>query len=58
MSPADGSSIVIVDQAKKKVLGFIWRAPLAIADARVPVDLMVIDVVRLKIKDLIIKRSN
>ncbi len=46
MSPADGSSIVAVDQAKKKVLGFIRGAPLAIADARVPVDLMVIDAPR------------
>src|SRR6266540_530603 len=43
MSPADGSSIVAVDQAKKKVIGFIRGAPLAIADARVPVDLIVIN---------------
>src|SRR6266545_4067808 len=46
MSPADGSSIVAVDQAKKKVIGFVWGAPLAIADARVPIDLMVIDAPR------------
>src|SRR6266540_3472067 len=46
MSPADGSSIVAVDQAKKKVLGFVRGAPLAIADARVPIDLMVIDAPR------------
>src|SRR6266540_2091064 len=46
MSPADGISIVAVDQAKKKVLGFVRGAPLAIADARVPVDLMVIDASR------------
>src|SRR6266542_7060466 len=46
MSPADGSSIVAVDQAKKKVIGFVRGAPLAIADARVPVDLMVIDALR------------
>jgi len=46
MSPADGSSIVAVDQAKKKVLGFVREAPLVIADARVPVDLMVIDAPR------------
>ena len=46
MSPVNGSSIVAVDQAKKKVIGFIWEAPLAIADARVPVDLMVIDASR------------
>ncbi len=43
MSPADGSSIVAVDQAKKKVIGFVWGAPLTIADVRVLVDLMVID---------------
>ncbi len=46
MSPADSSSIIAVDQAKKKVLGFVRGAPLAIADARVPVDLMVIDAPR------------
>ncbi len=46
MNPADGSSIVAVDQAKKKVIGFVRGAPLAIADARVPVDLMVIDASR------------
>src|SRR6266498_1572219 len=46
MSPADGSSIVVVDQAKKKVLSFIREAPLAIADTRVLVDLIVIDAPR------------
>ena len=46
MSPADGSSIVAVDQAKKKLIGFVRGAPLAIADARVLVDLMVIDAPR------------
>src|SRR6266545_2007859 len=46
MSSADGSSIVAVDQAKKKVIGFIRGALLVIADARVPVDLMVIDAPR------------
>src|SRR6266540_3796905 len=46
MSPADGSSIVAVDQAKKKVLGFVRGVLLAIADTRVPVDLMVIDASR------------
>src|SRR6266545_2541209 len=44
MSLADGSSIVAVDQAKKKVISFVREALLAIADARVPVDLMVINV--------------
>ncbi len=46
MSSADSSSIVAVDQAKKKVIGFVREALLAIADARVPVDLMVIDASR------------
>src|SRR6266545_2863100 len=46
MSSADGSSIVAVNQAKKKVIGFVRGAPLAIADAKVPVDLMVIDAPR------------
>src|SRR6266540_7414959 len=46
MSVADGSSIIAVDQAKKKVLGFVRGAPLAIADVRVLVDLMVIDAPR------------
>src|SRR6266542_1105256 len=46
MSAADGSSIVAVDQAKKKVISFVRGAPLAIADARVPVDLIVIDALR------------
>ncbi len=46
MSLADGSSIVAVDQAKKKIISFVRGAPLAIADVRIPVDLMVIDVPR------------
>src|SRR6266540_6206145 len=46
MSPADGSSIVAVNQVKKKVIGFVREAPLAIVDARVPVDFMVIDASR------------
>ncbi len=46
MSPADGSNIVAVDQAKKKVISFVRRAFLAIANVRIPVDLMIIDVSR------------
>ncbi len=46
MNPADGSSIVAVDQAKKKVLGFVRGAPLAITDVRVSVNFMVIDAPR------------
>ena len=46
MSPADGSSIIAVDQAKKKVIGFVRGASLAIANTRVLVDLMIIDAPR------------
>src|SRR6266540_4303809 len=46
MSPADDSSIIAVNQIKKKVLSFVRGASLAIADARVPIDLMVIDAPR------------
>ncbi len=46
MSSSDSSSIVIVDQAKRRVIGFVKEIPLAIADARVSVDLMVIDASR------------
>ncbi len=46
MSLADGSSIIAVDQAKRKVIGFIRGVSLAIADVRVLVDLMVIDASR------------
>src|SRR6266540_5519534 len=44
MSLADGSSIVAIDQAKRKVISFIRGALLAIADVRISVNLMVIDV--------------
>jgi len=43
MNLADGSSIVAVDQVKRKVIGFVREALLAIADIRVSVDLMIID---------------
>ncbi len=46
MSPADSSSIIAVDQAKKKVISFVRRASLAIVNARVSVDFMVIDAPR------------
>ena len=46
MSPVDDSSIVAVDQIKKKVIGFVQGVPLIIADARVLVDLMVINTPR------------
>ena len=43
MGPADGSQIIMVDQAKKPVVGIVREAPMAIADARVPINLLVID---------------
>ena len=46
MSLADSSSIVVVDQAKKKVIGFVKEALLAIANIRVLIDFMVIDTPR------------
>ena len=46
MSLADSSSIITVDQAKKKIIGFVRGIPLAIADIRVSIDLMVIDASR------------
>ena len=46
MSLANSSSIVIVDKAKKKVIGFIRGAPFIIADVRVLVDLIIIDAPR------------
>src|SRR6266496_2342302 len=46
MSPVDGSSIITVNQAKKKVIGFVRGALLVIVDVRVPVDLIVIDTLR------------
>jgi len=46
MSLADGSSIIAIDQAKKKVIGFVRGTPLVIADVKVLVDLMVINTSR------------
>ncbi len=46
ISLADDSSIVAVDQVKKKVISFVKGAPLVITDVRVPVNLMIIDVLR------------
>ncbi len=46
MSSADGSSIVAIDQVKKKVISFVKGVSLAIADASVSVDLIVIDTSR------------
>ena|SRR6266540_2384058 len=46
MSLIDGSNIIAVDQAKKKVIGFVRGASLIITDIRVSVDLMIIDIPR------------
>ena len=46
MSLANGSSIVVVDQARKKIIGFMREALLIIANARILADLMVIDALR------------
>ncbi len=46
MSSTDESSIVIVDQAKKKVISLIRMTPLAIVDTRILVDLIVINAFR------------
>ena len=39
----DGSKIIAVNQTKKNVIGIIRNAPLSIQDARVPVNLLVIE---------------
>ncbi len=44
MRMPDGSKIITVDQTKKNVISIIRDAPLSIQDARVPVNLLVIDV--------------
>src|SRR6266542_2527086 len=43
MGMPDGSKIIAVDQTKKNVIGIIRDAPLSIKDARVPVNLLVIE---------------
>jgi len=43
MGLPDGSKIIAVDQTKKSVIGIIKDAPLSIQDARVPVNLLVIE---------------
>ena len=44
MRPADGSQIIAVDQQRKTVKGVVREAPLVIADAKVLITLLVIDV--------------
>ena len=44
MGIPDGSKIIVVDQTKKNVIGIIRDAPLSVQDARVPVNLLVIEV--------------
>ncbi len=43
MRMPDGSKIVAMDQTKKNVIGIVRDAPLSIQDARVPVNLLVIE---------------
>jgi len=44
IGPADGNQIIAIDQQKKTVKRVIKEAPLAIADAKVPITLLVIDI--------------
>ncbi len=43
MEVSDGSKIIMVDQIKKNVIGIIRDALLSIQDARIPINLLVID---------------
>ena len=43
MGVPDESKIIAVDQTKKNVIGIVRDVPLSIQDARVPVNLLVID---------------
>ena len=43
MGMLDGSKIIAVDQIKKNVISIIRKVPLSIQDARVPVNLLVIE---------------
>src|SRR6266540_1206914 len=43
MGLPDGSKIIAVDQTKKNVIGIVRDAPLSIQDARVAINLLVID---------------
>ena len=43
MGLLDGSKIIAVDQIKKNVIRIVRDAPLLIQDARVPVNLLVIE---------------
>ena len=44
MGMPDRSKIIAVDQTKKNVIGIVRDAPLSIQDARMPVNLLVIEV--------------
>src|SRR6266545_548626 len=43
MRMSDGSKIIAVDQIKKNVIGIVRDAPLSVQDARVPINLLVIE---------------
>ncbi len=44
MGMPDESKIIAIDQTKKNVIGIVRDVPLSIQDARVPVNLLVIEV--------------
>ncbi len=44
MGMPDGSKIIVVDQTKKNVISIVKDASLSIQDARVPVNLLIIDI--------------
>ena len=46
MRPADGSQIIAIDQQRKIVKGIVKEALLAIADAKMPIILLVIDTLK------------
>jgi len=46
ISLTDSSSIIAIDQIKKKVISFMKEAPLIIADTRVLINLIIIDAFR------------
>ncbi len=43
MGMPDGSKIIAVNQIKKNIIGIVRDAPLSIQDARVPINLLVIE---------------
>jgi len=46
MNPVDSSNIIMIDQAKKKVIGFIREVSLTITDVRIFINLIIIETLR------------